>query len=84
MLLGYLKVKVSLHTTAVYVSRHGVPYTTGSQLGHTHLNLAGGEHLIDEHLVDVTVVGTLKRTHVGYYGIGLGHLLARIAGVCGA
>ena len=58
---------------------HGVPHAARGKLGHAHLQLARGQHLAYEHLVDVALVAHLERTHVGHHGVGLGHLLA---GVC--
>ena len=59
----------------------GVPYAARHQLGHAHLQLAGGEHLVYDHLVDVALVRSLQRTHVGDYGVGLRHLLVGIVAV---
>ena len=65
------------------MSWHGVPYTTGSQLGHTHLQLTGRKHLINDHLVDITLIAHLQRTHVSNDSLFLGDLLARILLVSG-
>ena len=58
--------------------RHGVPDRAGGQLGHTHLQLASGQHLVDDHLVDVALVRHLQRSHVGHDGILLRNLAAGI------
>ena len=60
---------------------HRVPHAAGQQLGHAHLQLAGRQHLIDDHLVDVAVVRTLERTHVGHHGVGLRDLLVGVVAV---
>ena len=82
MLFGNLEIEVGFHTTAVYVGRHRVPYTSRSQFRHTHLQLAGGQHLIHQHLIDITVVGAFQRTHFSYYGIGFRHLTVGIIAMC--
>ena len=81
---GHLKVEISLHTTAVHVGRHRIPYTTSGKFGHTHLQLACGQHLINYHLVDIALVAHLKRTHVSHYSISLCYFLARILLVGGS
>ena len=65
------------------MGRHGVPYASRGEFGHTHLQLAGGEHLVDDHLVDVALVAHLERTHVSHYSVLLGNLLAGIGGMGG-
>ena len=60
------------------MGRHGVPYAAGRQFGHAHLQLACGQHLAHEHLVDVALVAHFERAHVCNHGVGLGYLLAGI------
>ena len=84
LVVGHLEVEVRFHTTAVNVCRHRVPHATRSKFGHTHLQLAGRQHLINEHLVDVAFVAHLEATHVRYHGIRLGDLLVRIGAVSGS
>ncbi len=63
---------------------HGVPHTAGGQFGHTHLQLTSGQHLIDNHLVDIALVRHFQTSHVGHHGILLRDLLAGILSVgCG-
>ena len=64
--------------------RSRVPHGTGSEFGHAHLQLASGEHLVDNHLVDVALVAHLQTTHVSNHGVGLGDFLAGIFLVGGA
>ena len=72
LVVGHLEVEVRLHTAAVHMCRHGVPHAARGELGHTHLQLAGRQHLIDEHLVNVALVAHLQTAHVRYNGISLG------------
>ena len=82
MVFGNFKVEISLHTTTVYVSRHGIPYTSRSKFRHTHLQLAGRKHLIHQHFIDVTMIGPFQRTHLGNDCIGFRHFAVRIVAVC--
>ena len=85
LVVGHLEIEVGFHTATVHVSGHRVPHAAGGQLGHTHLQLASGKHLVHDHLVDVALVAHLQTTHVSHHGIGLGHFLAGILLVgCGA
>ena len=61
---------------------HRVPYAAGSQFRHTHLQLAGRQHLIDNHLVDITLVGHLEASHMCYYGVCFCNFLVGISSVC--
>ena len=67
----------------MHVRGHRVPHASGQQLGHAHLQLAGRQHLVHEHLVDVAVVRPFERTHVGHHGVGLRDLLVGVVAVCG-
>ena len=82
MVFGNFKVKISLHTTTMYVSRHGIPYTSRSKFRHTHLQLAGRKYLIHQHFIDVTMIGPFQRTHLGNDCIGFRHFAVRIVAVC--
>ena len=52
------------------VRRHGVPGSTRVELGQTELQLAGTflEHVVDDELIDGTVVALLERTYRTPYG----------------
>ena len=78
LVLGQLEVEICLHTTAMHMCRHRVPHATSSQFRHTHLQLTGGQHLIHQHLIDVTLVARLQRSHTSHHSIRLRHLTARI------
>ena len=85
LVLGQLEIEVSLHTTAMHMCRHRVPYAASSQFRHTHLKLTGRQHLIHQHLVDIALVACLQRSHVSHHSIRLRHLLTGICGMrcCG-
>ena len=78
MIFRNLKVEIGFHTTAVNVRRHRVPHTARSKFRHTHLQLASGQYLINQHLIDITVVGAFQRTHLSHYRISLRHFLVGI------
>ena len=82
VLLGQLEVEVCLHATAVHVCRHGVPHRAGLEFGHAHLQLARGQHLVDNHLVDDTVVRPFERAHLHADGVRPGNLAVRAGAVC--
>ena len=67
----------------MHVGRHGVPHASRGQFGHSHLQLARGQHLRHQHLVDVALVAHLQTAHVSHNGVLLGHLAAGIFLVCG-
>jgi len=62
--------------------RHRIPDTTWFQFCHTHLQLAGRKNLIDDHLVDVTVVRHFQRTHSGHNSVSLCYFFIRIVTMC--
>ena len=78
MVFRNLKVEISFHTAAVDVCRHCIPHTARSKFRHAHLQLAGRQHLIYQHLIDITVVGAFQRTHLSHYRISLRHFLVGI------
>ena len=78
MFFGYFKIEVSFHTTAVHMCRHRIPYATRSKFRHTHLQLAGRQYLIHQHLIYITMVGTFQATHFSNYSISLRHFLIGI------
>ena len=61
--LGQLKVGVDLHPALVGVAGHRVPVGTRLQLGHTHAQLAGLQHIRVDELIDGALieVSTLPR-----------------------
>ena len=83
LVLGHFEIEIGLHAARVHVCGHRVPHASGQQLGHAHLQLAGRQHLVHEHLVDVAVVRPFERTHVGHHGVGFGDLLVGVVAVCG-
>ena len=83
LLFRYLEIEIRFHTTAVHMRRHRIPYATRVEFGHAHLQLAGRQDLIDEHLVDITFVTHLEASHMGYDGIRFGYFLIRIGAMCG-
>ena len=83
MLFRYFKIEISLHTTAMDMCRHRIPHTSRSQFGHPHLQLTGGQHLIYQHLVDITMIRTFQRSHFSNYSIGFSHLFIGIIAMSG-
>ena len=79
---GNFEIEISLHTTAVHVGRHRVPYAARSKLGHTHLELAGRQYLVHQHLIDITMVGAFQRAHFSHYRIGFRHFAVGIVAMC--
>ena len=77
-----IEIEISFHTTAVHVRRHRVPYAARFQFRHTHLQLAGRKDLIDDHLVDVAVVGHFQRAHSGNHSVSLRYFFIRIVAMC--
>lgn len=59
--LGDVEVCVDLHPALMGVGGHGVPHTAGGQLGEAHGQLAGGQYIRMDKLVDDPGVGGLRR-----------------------
>ena len=78
MIFRNLKVEIGFHTTAVNVRRHRVPHTARSKFRHTHLQLASGQYLINQHLIDITVIGAFQRTHFSHHRVFFRHFLIGI------
>ena len=65
--LVHVEVEIHLHAPVVRVAGHGVPQAAGLQLGHAHQQLAGGQHIGHQKLVDRAAVGVIeaKRDEAG-------------------
>ena len=61
VVLGDVEVCVNLHPALMGVGGHGVPHAAGGQLGEAHGQLAGGQHVGVDELVDDPGVGGLRR-----------------------
>ncbi|MPM40373.1 hypothetical protein SDC9_87013 [bioreactor metagenome] len=59
--LGNIKIGVDLHPALVGMGRHGIPDGTGLQLGQSHGQLAGFQHIGMDKLIDDPLVGGLHR-----------------------
>ena len=57
LILGKLKVEIDLHAPLVGMGGHGVPDAARLQHGHAHGELAGGQHVGVDELVDDPPVG---------------------------
>ena len=78
---GHFEVEICFHAAVVDVRRHGVPHASGLQFGHAHLELACLDHAVDNHAIDLTVVGAFERTEHEDVGILFRHLFAWIFGM---
>ena len=81
LVFGHFEIEIGLHAARVHVRGHRVPHASGQQLGHAHLQLAGRQHLIDDHLVDIPVVRPFERAHVSHHGVGFRDLLVGVVAV---
>ena len=54
---------------------HRVPGAARGELGHAHLELAAGDHFLDQQAVDRALVALLQGTEVHHDGVLLGDLL---------